>query len=267
MRQYWDHLNNNFFVDYILTDMREQYFGSDYYLYSCELFNSLTCACGMSVFDNLKILDAGCATGLPDFYLERGGAEIYLLDYSNEVLKNTQEYQFELGAKNVHYTLGNIKSIPFKDDYFDVVWSEGVIEHFEDGVRNKIINEMIRVTKPGGFIILMAPNLFTPHALGIKQMRRILDKFPQDKWGKERAYSPKQLGKLLNDLGLKDINIGSCNLPRTVFDDFLISYHNSLYKAKSFNKLREMLIGFEERFGDLNCGFIAGAIGTKMGED
>jgi SAM-dependent methyltransferase len=261
--KHWKQLNDNFFVNYILTVVKEQYTEADYFLYTCKLFNRLVHACGKLVHNNLKILDAGCATGLPDFYLERKGAEIYLLDYSKEVLKNTKKHQLELKSKNVHYLLGDIKNIPFEDNIFGVVWSEGVIEHFKDEDRYKIISEMVRVTKPGGFIILLAPNSFTPHALGIKQIRRLLNKFPFDDWGKERAYTPKQLGKLLTNLGLNDVHIGSCNLTRTILDDFLMSYPFPLHRIKLFNKIRDKLIELEERNGDLKCGFISGAIGVK----
>jgi ubiquinone/menaquinone biosynthesis C-methylase UbiE len=51
---------------------------------------------------------------------------------------------------------GKGEAIPFPDDSFDVVYSTNVLEHVDDP--QKVIAEMVRVTKPGGVIQIVVPN-------------------------------------------------------------------------------------------------------------
>jgi SAM-dependent methyltransferase len=46
--------------------------------------------------------------------------------------------------------------LPFKDDFFDIVFSKSVIEHFY--YPETLIQEIFRVLKPGGLIITMCPD-------------------------------------------------------------------------------------------------------------
>lgn len=48
------------------------------------------------------------------------------------------------------------EEIPFKSDYFDIVYSTSVLEHVKDPER--VISEAIRVLKPGGLFQFVIPN-------------------------------------------------------------------------------------------------------------
>lgn len=52
------------------------------------------------------------------------------------------------------------EDIPFADSVFDVVLSHEVIEHVRDDRRS--IEEMLRVTRPGGRVLLFCPNRWYP---------------------------------------------------------------------------------------------------------
>jgi SAM-dependent methyltransferase len=54
---------------------------------------------------------------------------------------------------------GNSNSMPFPDDYFDMVLCNAVIEH--DPYFWKTVEEIKRVTKPGGLIVIGAPGYRT----------------------------------------------------------------------------------------------------------
>ena len=51
-------------------------------------------------------------------------------------------------------------SLPFKDNSFDVVYSEGVIEHFPIDESQKMLAEHTRVCRRGGLVVVSVPNRF-----------------------------------------------------------------------------------------------------------
>ncbi|HEX5042498.1 MAG TPA: class I SAM-dependent methyltransferase [Candidatus Polarisedimenticolaceae bacterium] len=55
--------------------------------------------------------------------------------------------------------------LPFGDDSFDIVWSSEVIEHLIDPVA--AANEMRRVLRPGGTLVLTTPNSFPVYFCGL----------------------------------------------------------------------------------------------------
>ena len=100
--------------------------------------------------NNLKILDAGCGTGKNIEYLQKYG-EVHGLDYSNEAL------QFCHKRGLTHLYRGEIEDLPFEDNSFDLVTCFGVLYH--QGIKNdqKAVDELARVCKPGGIVLITTP--------------------------------------------------------------------------------------------------------------
>lgn len=73
----------------------------------------------------------------------------YLISLANDRLKNTQ-YDYEV-IKVLDYRL------PFSDCFFDLITSYETIEHI--GNTELFMQELSRVLKPGGILILTCPNL------------------------------------------------------------------------------------------------------------
>lgn len=55
---------------------------------------------------------------------------------------------------------GSGLALPFKDESFDVVYSEGVIEHFPPIQSQEMVTEHVRVCREGGLVIISVPNKF-----------------------------------------------------------------------------------------------------------
>ena len=113
--------------------------------------------------ENKIVLDAGCGIGIETNYFSGFTREIYGMDISIDSVK-TAKYKHD--AKNLFFELGNVDQIPHKDSTFDVVYSNWVVEHLKDP--QKFINEAYRVIKPGGILILWAPNVNSIEGFFIK---------------------------------------------------------------------------------------------------
>jgi ubiquinone/menaquinone biosynthesis C-methylase UbiE len=73
------------------------------------------------------------------------------LDLSPEMLANCQN-NLRRWQMDADLYLGNAESLPFADSSFDVVFTAGGINFFND--RAKAIREMIRVAKPGSLLMI-----------------------------------------------------------------------------------------------------------------
>ncbi|VEN74501.1 conserved hypothetical protein [Candidatus Desulfarcum epimagneticum] len=96
-----------------------------------------------------KILDVGCGRGefLKGFI--DCGLDGYGLDQSivsKSVCPDTEVLQVDLANE----------PFPYEDDFFDIVFSKSVLEHFY--YPEKIVHEMYRILKPGGIVITMVPD-------------------------------------------------------------------------------------------------------------
>jgi ubiquinone/menaquinone biosynthesis C-methylase UbiE len=97
-----------------------------------------------------SVLETSVGTGLNFKYLPRG-VKLTGLDLSAEMLTNCQANLRRWGLDADLY-LGNAETLPFADDSFDVVFTAGAINFFND--RAKAIREMIRVAKPGSLLMI-----------------------------------------------------------------------------------------------------------------
>ena len=98
-----------------------------------------------------KVLDLGCGTGnLTRLCLERRASLVVGLDPSGKMLEKAEE---KIGS-DVRVELQRVdkpfRSIPYADEYFDVVVSSYAYHHVPHRLRHDTVVEMMRVLKPGG---------------------------------------------------------------------------------------------------------------------
>lgn len=112
----------------------------------------------LMIDESSLVLDAGSGTGIVTKGFFKAGfvpSKIVALDLSFNSLKVSRE-QFRkskrVNDEKVSPVQGNILTMPFADDVFDLVLTCGVLEYvpLEDGLR-----EMARILKPGGKLILI----------------------------------------------------------------------------------------------------------------
>lgn len=103
-----------------------------------------------------KVLEAGCGRGMISAKMAELGAEVYLLDISQEALKIARKHFI---AKNLHamFIHGDILDFPFKDSTFDIVWNAGVMEHLEEELQLRALQGITKIIKPEGLFITFNP--------------------------------------------------------------------------------------------------------------
>ncbi len=102
------------------------------------------------------ILDVGCGSGVLDRWLARhtGGAHrIVAVDIHRTLLREAAALARQDGVEHIiEFREGNAEAIPFPDNSFDVTMSATVMELLD---ANRMLREMIRVTKPGGRVAIV----------------------------------------------------------------------------------------------------------------
>ncbi len=101
--------------------------------------------------------EVGSGSGTTSASLARMGARITLVDISPKSLAYAKSY-FEAQRLGAQYAIQDGLRLGLRDGSFDVVWNGGVIEHFTDEGKVSLIQEMYRVTKPGGLLLIVVPN-------------------------------------------------------------------------------------------------------------
>lgn len=91
-----------------------------------------------------RILEAGCGTSALSVWLNGQGYETHSLDSDLRMLDIASKLNKACGT-SVVYHRGDLYKMPFPDDYFDTVFSHGVLEHFALNTISNALNEGLRI--------------------------------------------------------------------------------------------------------------------------
>jgi SAM-dependent methyltransferase len=100
-----------------------------------------------------RVLDVGCGVGMYTATFARLTRHVFGVEVEAERALEARER-----AAGVARSVG--EHLPFADACFDLVFSHEVLEHVEDDRRCAV--EMVRVTRPGGRIVVFVPNRLYP---------------------------------------------------------------------------------------------------------
>ena len=102
------------------------------------------------------VLDAGCGSGS------------FLPLMAELVGPNGKIDAFDLAPENIDRVksvvqgwdvpvlteVGSLTELPYDDNTFDAIWSANVTQYFTDHELTQMLNELVRVVKPGGFVAI-----------------------------------------------------------------------------------------------------------------
>jgi SAM-dependent methyltransferase len=131
----------------------------------------------------LRILDAGCGTGGSLRLLERFG-QVSAFDFEQRAA------QMFATREQGRILVASTDAIPFADESFDLVTSFDVICQLGAPADEKALQEMARVLKPGGRVIVRVPafqSLYGPHDVTLHTKHR---------------YSMRELSRKVEKAGL-----------------------------------------------------------------
>ncbi len=108
-----------------------------------------------------KLLEIGHGMGTDLLTFADNGAEVYGIDITQEHHR-LAKLNFELHGRNCTIKLCDAAKIDFPSNYFDMVYSHGVLHHTPD--IEQCISEAHRVLKPGGkFVLALYHTWSLPH--------------------------------------------------------------------------------------------------------
>ncbi len=169
-----------------------------------------------------SLLDAGCATGQLAFAAAiYGRARVTLMDISKPALDFARAVAQELRSRGkvfeAKFVRDNLEDLSI-EERFDVVTNQGVLEHwFSIEERLHVLREMVKVTKPGGKVVIWVPNMHNP------LYRRWIRKHVEVP---ERAFTIEELQDLFRSAGLINVRV----FPVTAYKSF--AHYTFLSKVK-----------------------------------
>jgi len=172
----------------------------------------------MRISPGHRLLDVGCGPGtdtIPLGNLVGAGGETIGVDNDGAKLAKAEKRASAAGVSAWvrHHMTDVTRGLPFPDDKFDSCRSERLFQHLlhpED-----VLKEMVRVTRPGGWIVLLdtdhgTKSIDSPEVDIERQLMRVTA---------ERClvngYSGRQLYRLFKQAGLDQVAVETISIPFT----------------------------------------------------
>ena len=150
---------------------------------------------------NTKLLDVGCGTGRHILELSRFPGTFVGLDMARDDLYSFR-WWLELTASkrplvaNVHMVQGDGERVPFADGDFDIVLCTETLEHVPDD--RLILQELLRVLKPGGTLVISVPDEYSERILWKMSYR-----YRNTPGGHVRIYRRNDIKRLIGESGAR----------------------------------------------------------------
>jgi ubiquinone/menaquinone biosynthesis C-methylase UbiE len=116
----------------------------------------------LGIKSDMKVVDVGCGTGSVSFMISPMVGELgrvvgvdsnqFAINYCNEIARR----QSILNAK---FIIADATSLDFESHTFDVAYSRFLFQHLKEA--SQALREMVRITKPGGVVMVEDCDLFT----------------------------------------------------------------------------------------------------------
>lgn len=149
-----------------------------------------------------RVLDIGAGYGGSARYLaKRYGCEVVALNLSEVENERDRHMNAEQGLDGlIDVVDASFEDLPYPDNSFDFVWSQDAMLH--SGERAKVIDEVVRVLKPGGEFVFTDPMQADDCPEGVLQP--ILDRIHLETLGSPGFYRERAARLGMTELGYED---------------------------------------------------------------
>lgn len=191
------------------------------------------------------ILDVGCGNGERSLEMSKIAKEVVAFDIDEKSLREAKKKQ-QQRVKNLKFLkIDANKKLPFKDNLFDLVLCQDVLEHVKD--YRKTTREVIRVLKKRGLFLLTLPNKETSW----KRLKKAAGQFWFSDRGHVKEWDLKEIENFPKETCLQLIKKEPVvyDTPLTGFIDLLGGISLSSYKRLVVWKRKKALRNPEESTG------------------
>jgi len=142
------------------------------------------------------VLEVGAGSGRDSAVLARAGATVVVLDYVPSSLETARKVARSAGCE-VLPVCGDATMMPLRSECLDVVFHQGLMEHFRDP--RPLLEENRRVLKEGGYLLVDVPQKFHIYTI-VKHVLIVLGRWFA---GWETEYTIGQLERLIEKSGFR----------------------------------------------------------------
>ncbi len=205
----------------------------------------------LGAFEGLKVLEIGGGIGTNGALMSKLGANVSILDYSENALTRSEKLFNELGLK-VNLIQDDALHLSSKyHDQFDVTMSFGLAEHFTGQNRKKIINAHMKPLKKGGLTFISVPNQHNPP---YRIYKFLAEKAGMWSVGEEYPYSRRELKHICEQQGIESYDF--------IGDSFYwsLNFINPIRIIKKLLKMETNYYSTKKQRGSILDSYISYAI-------
>ena len=205
-----------------------------------------------------KVLDVACGGGELSLKIAKRGCQVYGADISTESVK--KGINLLRGKAGAHFLFSDAEYLPYKAGCFDKVVCSSSLEHFHNSLR--ALQEMNRVLKINGIIVLTTDSLSYPMEEDLKEKHRI-------KYHVVSYYNADQILEEFKQSGFRLLS------SKYLFNSWLTSFFYKLLVKTPSESYRHLLTCFfsdlliplfliiDRLVGKRNCGYTLIVKGEK----
>lgn len=122
----------------------------------------------------MNFLDAGCCANLVAYRFDRWPSTYYGMDISLALIDAMRHFAAQEGISVGGLEVAEPASLPFENDFFDIVSVIGVLQYCDLDYCRVTLEEVNRAMKAGARMVLDIPNLDHPYVETMFQLEQYL---------------------------------------------------------------------------------------------